>query len=241
MNEAEIELMFRLDSSHWWHQAKYFFVENLNTNLFKKSRRLVVDFGCGTGGFLKKIQPTRPNSLGLDFSKKAIGLCLKRRLKAKKTNLDHKISLENDSVEEAFCLDTLEHLKNDGYLIKEIHRILKKNGHLTISVPAHPWLFSYWDRHLGHFRRYTKTGLEGVVKSAGFKITFSSHFFILTLPFLILFRVLNRSFSLAKSDFIILPKLLNNFVFSLCKLELKIAKLFPLPIGSTIILTAVKK
>lgn len=241
MNEAEIALMFRLDSSHWWHQAKYFFVENLTPDLTKKSQRFAVDLGCGTGGFLKKIGPTRPNSLGLDSSKTSLALCAKRNLKVTKANLENKLPLKSDSVTEVFCLDTLEHLRNDRHLLHETYRILKKNGNLTISVPAHPWLFSYWDKHLGHYRRYSKTDLEVLVKSADFKITFVSHFFLLTLPFLILFRILNHSLKLAKSDFVILPKFLNDTLFSLCKLELKIAKLIPLPFGSTIILTATKK
>ena len=33
---------------------------------------------------------------------------------------------------------------------------LKKNGHLIICVPAHSFLYSSYDRSVGHYRRYEK-------------------------------------------------------------------------------------
>ena len=47
----------------------------------------------------------------------------------------------NDSVDEVYSAHTLEHLDNPMDMVKEINRVLKPNGKLTIKVPygMHPY------------------------------------------------------------------------------------------------------
>jgi len=47
---------------------------------------------------------------------------------------------------------------------------LKPGGIIGIYVPALPFLFSNFDREVGHFRRYKKRELIKLVKLAGFEI-----------------------------------------------------------------------
>jgi hypothetical protein len=37
---------------------------------------------------------------------------------------------------------------------------LKTGGKIIVLAPAHPWLFSEFDRKIGHYRRYTKSSLR---------------------------------------------------------------------------------
>ena len=45
--------------------------------------------------------------------------------------------------------------------------LLRDNGRLVILVPAHPALYNSLDRELGHFRRYTRTGIRTLLETAG--------------------------------------------------------------------------
>jgi SAM-dependent methyltransferase len=52
-------------------------------------------------------------------------------------------------------IDVLEHIEDDRREIDEALQRLRPGGHLVILVPAFQLLYSEFDRHLGHFRRYT--------------------------------------------------------------------------------------
>jgi 2-polyprenyl-3-methyl-5-hydroxy-6-metoxy-1,4-benzoquinol methylase len=53
-------------------------------------------------------------------------------------------------------IDSLEHIENDQLEVEKATNYLNPAGHFIIIVPAHNWLFSPWDRTLGHYRRYNK-------------------------------------------------------------------------------------
>lgn len=55
-------------------------------------------------------------------------------------DIQKKTSFDNDSFDLIFALDVLEHVDNPSDAIDEIMRILKKNGHLFISVPTESML-----------------------------------------------------------------------------------------------------
>ena len=50
----------------------------------------------------------------------------------------------------------LEHIKDHKLEILTAVKKLKKNGHLVIFVPANNFLYSNYDKSIGHYRRYGK-------------------------------------------------------------------------------------
>lgn len=60
-------------------------------------------------------------------------------------------------------IDVIEHIKNDAEELKKAANFLKPEGHLIVLVPAHNYLFSKFDKSIGHFRRYNKTMLTSAV------------------------------------------------------------------------------
>ena len=89
-------------------------------------------------------------------------------------------------------LDVLEHIEDDRDFIKEIKKILKNNGQLVLSVPAHQFLFSPADEKSGHFRRYNYRDLEKKTRGLWFEIIWCSSFTILLLPLLVFSRLYSR-------------------------------------------------
>ncbi len=45
-------------------------------------------------------------------------------------------------------------------------RVLKPGGHLIVLSPAHPWLYTPFDKAIGHFRRYSRDTLLAVAPPA---------------------------------------------------------------------------
>jgi 2-polyprenyl-3-methyl-5-hydroxy-6-metoxy-1,4-benzoquinol methylase len=69
----------------------------------------------------------------------------------------------NKKFDTIIYIDVLEHIENDHAEIIQACNHLKNNGHLIILSPAFQFLYTPFDRAIGHFRRYTKKTLSAVV------------------------------------------------------------------------------
>ncbi len=75
-----------------------------------------------------------------------------------------------------FALNVIEHIEQESLAIQNAKSLLRRNGKLVILVPAGQSLFNSLDRELGHYRRYSKTGLKNVMRTAGFEISYCRYF-----------------------------------------------------------------
>lgn len=78
------------------------------------------------------------------------------------------IPLSSKSVGVVVCTEVLEHVADDGGVLKEIGRVLRQNGKLILTVPG-----KYIPKHNKlpyqvDYRRYTETGLSQKLFDAGF-------------------------------------------------------------------------
>ncbi len=62
-------------------------------------------------------------------------------------------------------VDALEHVEDDRAEIRQAAARLRHGGRLIVLAPAHGWLFSEFDRAIGHFRRYTRESLTAIMPS----------------------------------------------------------------------------
>lgn len=60
-------------------------------------------------------------------------------------------------------IDVIEHIENDLEELNMAKAFLEDLGHLIILTPAHPTLFSAFDKAVGHHRRYNKKMLVQTV------------------------------------------------------------------------------
>ncbi|MBS0207300.1 MAG: class I SAM-dependent methyltransferase [Planctomycetes bacterium] len=63
-------------------------------------------------------------------------------------------------------IDVIEHIELDAEELERAAKHLSPGGHLVILVPAHNWLYTSFDRAIGHFRRYTRRSLRAAVPSS---------------------------------------------------------------------------
>jgi len=59
-------------------------------------------------------------------------------------------------------IDVLEHIFDDKNELEKAFSKLKKGGYLIILAPAHNYLFSIFDKAVGHYRRYNRKSLTKI-------------------------------------------------------------------------------
>jgi SAM-dependent methyltransferase len=81
------------------------------------------------------------------------------------------------------CLNVLEHIEDDLAALRELRSWLAPSGRVLLQVPAHPRLFGSIDTALGHWRRYTRKGLAGILAAAGFDLVLAPRYlYLLAIP-----------------------------------------------------------
>lgn len=218
----------------------------LDKYLGVEGRKLkILDAGCGTGRTMEDLE-SYGTVTGIDISWEALSFCRQRGFQnLQQADLSEPVSFKDESFNLIVSLDVLEHVKKDEVAMQEFFRILKKEGLLVLTVPAHPRLWSYWDEMIEHQRRYTQEELEGKVREAGFAIEKMSatNFFIA--PLAITIRFLKSFFTIdrqsASSDFVRVPSVVNWVLVQLYRGEAFLLRRVNLPFGLSWLVAARKK
>ena len=169
MQKKLIVEMFEQEKTYWWHRAKRYTVQNILAAASHSRQLMLLDIGCGTGQLMEELKKFG-TVYGVDISRDALSFCKKRGL----TNLSQatlgktKLPFKDKTFDAVFCLDVLEHIDEWEKSLLELKRVLKPQGFLIVTVPAYQFFFSYWDKMLGHKRRYTKQLLIQQTAQAGF-------------------------------------------------------------------------
>jgi len=72
-------------------------------------------------------------------------------------------------------VNVLEHLKDDVGAVNSARHFVRRGGSVVAFVPAHPLAMSVYDHDIGHWRRYTKSGLSSVFRDAGVEVEVIRH------------------------------------------------------------------
>jgi SAM-dependent methyltransferase len=96
----------------------------------------ILDVGCGEGIF-GKILASSPIEFGLDPNAREIARAKSLGAYSQLIQANgNRIPLENESVQTVISNSTLEHIRNLDDVIKEIHRVLERKGHLYVTLPT---------------------------------------------------------------------------------------------------------
>lgn len=68
------------------------------------------------------------------------------------------------------AFEVLEHIEDDVSALHSWLQWIREGGWAILSVPAHPARYGACDVAVGHYRRYTKDQLAGVMESAGLEV-----------------------------------------------------------------------
>lgn len=116
------------NSNEYNSSAKYI------KDLFKKKIKLL-DFGCGNGQFIKKVQ-NKYKCYGIEYDQETVNKC---RKSIKKARFYQYRTINKNKYINFFDLihlgDVLEHVVDPVGLLNELEKKIKKNGHLYVEGP----------------------------------------------------------------------------------------------------------
>lgn len=242
MNETKIQEMFEKEDAYWWFAARRDMVLTLLRKYVKRGTKLL-DAGCGAGLLTKTVDHLY-DVTATDISPLSLVLTKRRKPKAKLliANLEKKLPIPADQFDGAVLLDVLEHI-DDTKALPNLHRVLKQHGVLIITVPAYPWLFSYWDILHQHKRRYTRGRLTTLLEHYGFAVVHTSYFNTLLFPLILLIRLVKSSFGMLETqhtDCYELPKTANSLLLSVFRKETQLATRIQIPFGLSLLVVCEK-
>ena len=129
--------------------------------LFKKGQK-ILDIGCSTGNFIAQ---DPKNIIGLEVDKDAIKVSRSRGFKVVEMK-GRKLPFKSNTMENVHTKHVLEHIEDSLFFMKEVFRIMKKNGRLVLITDKYTKRF--WD-HYSHVRPYTIISLKKLAYDAGFR------------------------------------------------------------------------
>lgn len=134
--------------------------------------RRIVEVGCGIGNFTRMIAD-RELVVGVDIE--PVCIAEHQRRFAGQANVQSHVldamspgflALAERRPDSIVCLNVLEHIEDDLGTLRSFARILPKGGRAVLIVPAFMALYGPIDRHLGHYRRYTKDSFAATARQA---------------------------------------------------------------------------
>jgi len=130
----------------------------------------ILEVGPGNCIYLDNYTKISNNITLIEPTKKYFNYLKKKNRKNKKINVKKNLNnLNNNYYDTIIYLDVIEHIENDKEEIKKAYKLLKKNGTLIICVPAFQFLYSLYDKKIGHFRRYSKNDFINLLKKCQIK------------------------------------------------------------------------
>lgn len=162
----------------------------------------VIDIGCGNGEFTFRVKKRIgcKNIFGVDIWKESLKESRKKGIKILKADLNKKLKIPSNCFDVVVSNQVIEHLFCPEIFVKEIYRILKKDGYAIISTenlgswdnvlallfgftpfsmqfnklkignPLSPHDKEHYNNYPSHTRIFTYKGLIDFLKFFGFKI-----------------------------------------------------------------------
>lgn len=155
----------------------------------------VADIGCSTGYLLQDLSAARPDYLlvGVDLVssglRKAHALVPDARLIYADACA---LPFLDASVDGIVSSNLLEHVPDDVGALREFARVLRPGARAVIVVPAGPRTYDYYDRFLGHERRYARRELAAKARRAGLEVVEDGFLASLLYPLFWLTKQRNR-------------------------------------------------
>lgn len=130
----------------------------------------VVDLGCSTGYLLEDLRALAPRAtlIGVDLVAAGLRKAHANVPDARLLQADAcALPLEEASVDAVVSANLLEHVPDDERALAEIRWILRPGARAVIVVPIGPGNYDYYDRFLGHERRYARGELARKARAVG--------------------------------------------------------------------------
>ena len=197
--------LYALEARNYWFRARNALLVWALRKYFTSAHDFL-EIGCGTGFVLSGVAAAMPRLAvhASEVSSAGLQYAAKRVPRAKLFQMDARAIPYAEHFDIIGLFDVLEHIEGDAQVLGEAGRALRHGGGLVITVPQHKFLWSQYDEHAHHVRRYSAPELKSKVVQAGFRIVMMTSFVSLLLPLMLLSRLVRRT---PRADFDVLAEL----------------------------------
>ena len=222
MDVRELQVLGDAVADHWYYRSK---ARALQRELADTNYQRLLDVGAGSGFFSRWL-----------LERSAIGeaLCVDTGYREGKVEhvgdkpLAFAPATGPVDADLVLMMDVLEHVDDDGQLLRQYLHKVPAGSTFVITVPAFQFLWSSHDVFLEHRRRYTAASLARTVRDAGLEIERLHYFFALLFPLALVSRLadrlLRREGQETRSQLRRHSRLGNAILAALCRLELPVMK-----------------
>ncbi len=157
-------IAFKNSSFNYWNRKKEI-RESFRKHVDYSKDLVLVDVGAG----ISPVTPEAEQTLFMDCSREALKHLEQKGYQTKYGDITD-LPLEPDYADVVLCSEVLEHVEDYKTALKEMNRILKKDGTLILTVPVH---MKYWgsdDKFVGHLTRFEPASLRQDLADVGFGI-----------------------------------------------------------------------
>ncbi len=224
---------------HWWWRSREALLLDRIGRLHRRSPlRRILDVGCGDGLFFEKLgRFGEVEGLEPDAS---LVLDPRWRSKIRVGSLGPGFRADGP-FDLVLMLDVLEHIQDDRGALASAREALRPGGHLLVTVPALPWLWSRHDEANEHHRRYLPGTLGRTLADAGLEIVTLRYAFFWTVAPLLARRWLAPAGSgagVADYAVTIPPDPINRAMTALSRAEHAVGRFVRWPLGSSLLAVA---
>lgn len=228
---------------HWWWRSREAHVLARIGRLRGRSDPAhfrILDIGCGDGLFFDKlgrhgrVEGLEPDASLVDDPR------WRSQIRVGGLGPGCRFEANYDLV---LMLDVLEHIQDDRAALASAVGAIGSGGHLLVTVPALPWLWSRHDEANAHFRRYRPGPLRDLLAGAGLRVESIRFFFAWTVAPLLARRLLapaGSSSGLADYEVAIPPAPINRALDLLSRADHAIGRAVRWPLGSSLLAIARK-
>jgi SAM-dependent methyltransferase len=165
-----VDLVADVEERHFWFTARNdVIVSTLQRTLAPAGGTRALDVGCGTGFVMAALERAGIEVAGIDMHRSAL---LRARARVggplfASTATTLPFFPDFDIVT---LFDVIEHVDDDAGVLAEARGALVPQGHVVVTVPAGPNLWTTYDEVIGHKRRYTRATLVAALEKARFDV-----------------------------------------------------------------------
>ena len=161
MNKEYIKEYVTLEKEHWWFIVRKrilsFFLQKHNT---QKNLR-ILNVGAA-GGASSQWLAAFGEVVSLESDPFFVEHLLSIKIDVVNASVTN-MPFANETFDLVCAFDIIEHVEDHLAAMRELDRVCKTGGRVCLTVPALNILWSHHDEVNGHFRRYTKASLTGLV------------------------------------------------------------------------------
>lgn len=239
MEADEYRRMADAEASHWWYRSTRELVRQEFTSRLPPNPRLL-DAGCGTGAtgaWMSEVGSV----VALDIERAALDLYGELHPGAELILADvGRTGLPDEHVDGILCVTVLYHraIDDPAVVVRELARVLRAGGTLCLVEPGIRRLRRAHDRHTHAARRFSRSDLVALVRSAGLEVKRATGAYSFLVVPAFLKSLLERGES--ASDLDGGGRRVGRLLMTIAAIERRVIRRLSLPVGLSMVVVATK-